>query len=97
MRGCSEEKRHAMLCTKHVFGIHRALSLHPGQSRCAPRKVLTSADAACPRHVSLLRMMHHCIMAPGFAPKVRLADRPQGRRHWDWHRNWFPMYAILAV
>ena len=41
------------------FGIHSAISLHPGQSRCASRKVLTSADAACPRPVSFLRMMHH--------------------------------------
>ena len=52
-------RMHAMLCTMHVFGNHNALSLQPGQSRCAARKVLTSADAACPRPVSFLRMMHH--------------------------------------
>ena len=31
------------------------------------------ADAACRRPVSFLRMMHHCIMAPGFQPKERKA------------------------
>ena len=65
--------------------------------RCTSETILTSADAACRRPVSFLRMMHHCIMAPGFQPKERLANRPQGRRHWDWQRNWFATYAILAV
>ena len=58
---------------------------------------LPSAHAACRRPVSFLRMMHHCIMAPGFQPKERLANRPQGQRHWDRQRNWFATYATLAV
>ena len=63
----------------------------------ADTAILTSGDAACRRPVPFLRMMLHCIMAPGFRPKVRPANRPQGRRHWDWQRHWFPNYAILAV
>ena len=55
------------------------------------------ADAAYRRPVSFLRMMHHCIMTPEFQPEERLANRPQGRRHWDWQRNWFATYAILVV
>ena len=47
--------------------------------------------------VSLLHMMHHCIMAPGCRPKVHPANRPQCRRHWDWRCNWFPIHATLVV
>ena len=84
----------------HVcFGIHVALSVHPDLSRCTSETIVTSADALRRRPVSLLRMMHHCIMAPGFRPKVRPANLPQGRpgRRHDRRRNWFPIYAILAV
>ena len=42
--------------------------------RCTSETILTSADAACRRPVSFLRMMHHCIMAPGFQPKERPAN-----------------------
>ena len=120
------------------FGIHIALSANPDLLRCTSETIVTSADAARRRAVSFVRMMHHCIMAPGLGPKVRPADRPQGRRHWgrqdaarpqpmsflrimhpcimepgfgpkvrpanrplgrrhDRQRNWFPIYAILAV
>ena len=58
---------------------------------------LPSAHAACRRPVSFLRMMQHWIMAPGFQPKERPANRPQGRRHGDWQRGWFAMHAILPV
>ena len=34
------------------------------------------SDAACRRPVSFLRMMPHCIMASGFQPKERPANRP---------------------
>ena len=69
------------------FGIHIALSLHP-QCRC---RFYVSTT------VSFLRMMHHCIMAPGFQPKERPANRGSGQSHRDWQRNWFASYAILAV
>ena len=57
------------------------------------------ADAACRRPVSFLRMLHHCIMAPAFRPRVRPANVPQGRqgRRHDRQSHWFPIYAILAV
>ena len=79
------------------FGTHLAPALHPDRSHCPSEAIRISADAACRRPVSFLRMMHHCIMAPGFRHKVCPANRPQGRRQWDWQRNWFPMHAILAV
>ena len=77
---------------RHSYGPFIASTADPLQ-----RRFLASADAACRRPLSFLRMMHHCIMAPGFQPKERPANRPQGRRHWDWQRNWFARYAILAV
>ena len=76
---------YAVVCTMQSF------------ARCTSETILSSADGACRRPVSFLRMMHHCIMAPGFQPKERHANRPQGRRHWDWQRDWFASYAILAV
>ena len=104
---------YAMLCTMHVFSafiwpfhcIHIAVTKahvacrRPKSfvRRCTSETILTSADAACRRPVSFQRIMHHCIMAPGFQPKERLANRPQGQRHWDRQRNWFATYAILAV
>ena len=43
--------------------------------RCTSETILTSAYAARQRPVSFLRMMHHCIMAPGFQPKAHAACR----------------------
>ena len=41
---------------------------HAAYGRCASENILASADDACRRPLSFLRMMHHCIMAPGFQP-----------------------------
>ena len=58
-----------MLCTMHVFSAF-IWPLH-----CIHIAV-TKGPVACRRPVSFLRMMHHCIMAPGLNKKAKSLKAP---------------------
>ena len=68
------------------FGSHIAL-----QRPLSPQVMLRVDD------LSFLRMMHHCIIAAGFQPKERPANRRQGRLHRDRLHDSSARNASLAV
>ena len=77
---------YAMLCTMHVF------SAFIWPFHCIHIAV-TKGPVACRRPKSFLHMMRRWIMAPGFQPKERLANRLKDQHHEDRQRHWFPTYA----
>ena len=80
---CFARRMFSNICIVLSLELSRQMEVQSGGAEY----LLTSADGACRRPVSFLRMMHHCIMAPGFRREVPPANRPKSRCHWDWHRD----------
>ena len=78
---CFARRMFSNICIVLSLELSRQMGVQSGGAEY----LLRSADGACRRSVSFLRMMHHCIMASGFRRQVPAANRRKSRCHRDWH------------